>query len=35
MAVEYVVAPDVKRRVNEIVDRLGLSYIRKDFVFLC
>ena len=33
MPIEYVDAPDVKRRVDEIIDRLGLSYIKRDFVF--
>ena len=33
MPVKYVEAPDVKKRVDEIIDRLGLSYIRKQHVF--
>jgi len=33
MPIEYVDAPDVKRRIDEIIDRLGLSYIKKDFIF--
>ena len=33
MSVKYVEAPDVKKRVDEIIDRLGLSYIRKQHVF--
>ena len=33
MPIEYVDAPDVKRRVDEIVEGLGLSYIKRDFVF--
>ena len=34
MPIEYVDAPDVKRRVDEIIGRLGLSYIKRDFVFV-
>ena len=30
---KYIEAPDVKKRVDEIIDRLGLSYIRKQHVF--
>lgn len=33
MPVKYVEAPDVKRRVDEIVDTLGLFHIKKERVF--
>ncbi len=33
MPIEYVEAPDVKRLVNEIVDRLGFSHVVPQFVF--
>mgnify|MGYP000645611375 CR=1 FL=1 len=33
MPIGYVDAPDVKRRVDGIIERLGLSYIKKDCVF--
>mgnify|MGYP001150311416 CR=1 FL=1 len=30
---EYVEAPDVKRRMEEIVDSLGFSYVASQFVY--
>ena len=34
MPIGYVDAPDVKRRVDGIIERLGLSYIKKDCAFV-
>ena len=31
--IKYVDAPDVKKRVDEIIEGLGLSYIKREFVF--